>query len=63
MKYDAFNARFSPQGNEQFKPRALVVVDEDIRFAQLIALYNRLDERGKNTLLRMAAAMPGKAEG
>jgi len=41
---------------EQVKQSASVVVDP--RLLQLVALFKLCDERGKQTLLRMAAVMP-----
>jgi hypothetical protein len=40
----------------------MVATGDDPRAAQLVALFNRQDERGKLLLLRMAACMPGAKE-
>jgi len=39
-------------------PRTLVAVSEDPRAAELVALFNKADERGKHCMLAMARAMP-----
>lgn len=42
---------------ELFNP-VMVVPCEDQRAAELVALYNRADERGKSCLLAMARCLP-----
>jgi hypothetical protein len=39
-------------------PRTLVAVSEDPRAAELVALFNKADERGKHCMLAMARCMP-----
>lgn len=39
-------------------PRTLVAISEDPRAAELVALFNKADERGKHCMLAMARAMP-----
>jgi len=39
-------------------PRTLVSVSEDPRAAELVALFNAKDARGKECLIRLARAMP-----
>lgn len=52
------NQHFPPQGRAQF-PTKMIVEASDPRIAQLVALFGKMDERGKVTLLRMAGSMPG----
>lgn len=39
-------------------PRTLVAISEDPRAAELVALFNKADDRGKHCLLAMARVMP-----
>lgn len=39
-------------------PRTLVAISEDPRAAELVALFNAKDARGKECLIRLARAMP-----
>jgi len=39
-------------------PQTLVAISEDPRAAELVALFNAKDARGKECLLRMARVMP-----
>lgn len=39
-------------------PRTLVSISEDPRAAELVALFNKADERGKHCMLAMARCMP-----
>lgn len=39
-------------------PRTLVAISEDPRAAELVALFNKADERGKHCMIAMARAMP-----
>ena len=41
-------------------PRTLVAISEDPRAAELVALFNAKDERGKDCLIRMARCMPSR---
>lgn len=39
-------------------PRTLVAISEDPRAAELVALFNKADERGKHCMIAMARCMP-----
>jgi len=39
-------------------PRTLVAISEDPRAAELVALFNKADDRGKHCMLAMARCMP-----
>jgi hypothetical protein len=39
-------------------PCTLVAVSEDPRAAELVALFNKADDRGKHCMLAMARCMP-----
>lgn len=39
-------------------PQTLVAISEDPRAAELVALFNKADDRGKHCLLAMARCMP-----
>ncbi len=39
-------------------PRTLVAISEDPRAAELVSLFNKADERGKQCLVAMARCMP-----
>jgi hypothetical protein len=39
-------------------PRTLVTISEDPRAAELVALFNKADERGKHCMIAMARCMP-----
>jgi hypothetical protein len=46
------------QGLPSDIPRTLVAISEDPRAAELVALFNSKDARGKECLIRLARAMP-----
>lgn len=39
-------------------PSTLVAISEDPRAAELVALFNKADERGKHCMIAMARCMP-----
>jgi len=39
-------------------PQTLVAVSEDPRAAELVALFNKADDRGKHCMIALARAMP-----
>jgi len=39
-------------------PKTLVAISEDPRAAELVALFNKADERGKHCMIAMARCMP-----
>ena len=43
---------------QSYIPRTLVVISEDPRAAELVALFNKADERGRHCMLAMARCMP-----
>jgi len=49
----------SPRKQEEAQLSAtLVAISEDHRAAELVALFNKADERGKHCMIAMARAMP-----